>query len=76
MKGLHPLGFFQDSAGDWSYGRMTSFVLAIGGIILALLGRDYGAVLASSFAFYGASKAQQAYSEGKALESTGKINPT
>lgn len=58
-------GFFKDSTGNRSYGRMASFCLVIGGIFLALAGRDYGAMLASALAFYATSKAQQAYSEGK-----------
>ena len=71
-----PLGFFRDSSGDKSYGRLASFLLTLGGIILGLVGRDYGTMLASALGFYAASKAQQAYSEGKSVESTGKINPT
>jgi len=58
-------GFFRDSTGNRSYGRMASFCLVIGGIFLALVGRDYGAMLASALAFYATSKAQQAYTEGK-----------
>lgn len=69
-------GFFRDSTGAKSYGRLASFVLVIGGIILGLAGRDYGAMLASAVAFYAASKATQGYTEGKSVESTGKINPT
>ena len=71
-----PLGFFQDSAGDRSYGRLASFMLVIGGIISALLGKDYGAILTAAVGFYVTSKSAQAFTEGKALESTGKINPT
>lgn len=63
MKG--GFGFFRDSSGNRSFGRMASFCLVIGGIFLALIGRDYGAMLASALAFYATSKAQQAYSEGK-----------
>lgn len=58
-------GFFRDSAGAKSYGRLASFMLVIGGILLGLAGRDYGAMLASAVAFYATSKAQQAYTEGK-----------
>lgn len=58
-------GFFRDSTGNRSYGRMASFCLVIGGIFMALVGRDYGAMLASALAFYATSKAQQAYTEGK-----------
>lgn len=71
-----PLGFFKDSQGNRSFGRLASFILCLGGIILALAGKDYGAMLASAFGFYTASKLQQGYSEGKSVESTGKINPT
>ena len=69
-------GFFRDSTGAKSYGRLASFLLVIGGIILGLAGRDYGAMLTAAVGFYTASKLQQAYTEGKSVESTGKINPT
>jgi len=70
-----PNGFFRDAEGNKSYGRMASFVLAIGGIILALFGKDYGAMLASSFAFYGADKARQGYVEGKRATPDSSGNP-
>lgn len=70
-----PNGFFHDENGDKSYGRLASEQLVLGGILLGLIGRDYGAMLASGVTFYLISKAKQGYTEGKALESTGKINP-
>ena len=73
MKGC---GFFHDSTGARSYGRLASFLLVLGGILLGVAGRDYGAMLASAVAFYSASKLHQGYTEGKSFESTGKINPT
>lgn len=60
-----PSGYFQDSDGNWSYGRLASFLLVLGGIICALAGRDYGAMLTAAVGFYASSKAQQAYSEGR-----------
>lgn len=71
-----PLGFFRDSSGNRSYGRLASFLLVLGGILLGLVGRDYGAMLTAAVGFFTASKLQQAYTEGKSVESTGKINPT
>lgn len=68
-------GFFQDSTGNRSYGRLASFLLVLGGILLGLVGRDYGAMLTAAVSFFTASKLQQAYTEGKSVESTGKINP-
>jgi len=70
-----PNGFFHDSTGARSYGRLASFLLVLGGILLGVAGRDYGAMLTAAAAFYATSKANQAYVEGKALEPTGKINP-
>lgn len=62
---MKPLGFFRDSTGNRSFGRLASFILTLGGILLGLAGRDYGAMLTVAFGFYSASKLQQAYSEGK-----------
>ena len=65
MKGY---GFFRDLSGNRSYGRLASFLLVLGGIILGLAGRDYGAMLTAAVGFYTASKLQQGYSEGKAFD--------
>jgi len=71
MKGC---GFFHDSTGARSYGRLASFLLVLGGILLGVAGRDYGAMLTAAVGFYAASKSAQAFTEGKSIESTGKIN--
>lgn len=60
MKGC---GFFHDSTGARSYGRLASFLLVLGGILLGVAGRDYGAMLTAAAAFYAASKANQSVSE-------------
>lgn len=73
---MKPLGFFKDSTGNRSYGRLASFMLTLGGIILGLAGRDYGAMLTAAVGFYAASKSVQAYTEGKSIESKGTISPT
>lgn len=61
------LGFFYDSRGSKSYGRLASFVSLCGGIIVALAGRldALTPLLTAAVSFYAASKAQQAYTEGK-----------
>lgn len=56
---MKPLGFFYDSRGCKSYGRLASFMLTIGGIILGLAGRDYGAMLTAAVGFYATSKSVQ-----------------
>ena len=60
MKGC---GFFHDSTGARSYGRLASFLLVLGGILLGVAGRDYGAMLASAVAFYASSKVNQSINE-------------
>jgi hypothetical protein len=57
------MSFFRDSDGNWSFGRLASFILVIGAIMAALLSKDYGAMLATALGFYSASKAQQAIKE-------------
>jgi len=56
MKGC---GFFHDSTGARSYGRLASFLLVLGGILLGVAGRDYGAMLTAAVGFYATSKSVQ-----------------
>ena len=64
-------GFFYDFQGNKSYGRMASFLLVLAAIGRAFVGNQDSAAavitaqLASAVALYTASKAQQAYTEGK-----------
>jgi len=53
-------GFFRDSTGNRSYGRLASFVLVLGGIILGFGGGGYGTMLSAALGFYISSKGTQA----------------
>lgn len=72
---MRSYGFFTDSDGNRSYGRMASFCLVLGAIVLGLFGRmdPIATFLTTALGFYAASKATQAYCERKHCDATGSV---